>query len=377
MIGAQAARIAARWGRTHARSGRGGEPGSSALSRCLVRPGPIPALLAAVLAAVPIAASLSSRPALAHEFWIEPRDFLIGPGQALVADLKVGQDMKGNVLAFVPRNHTRFAILTDAGEEPVTSRIGDRPAVDQVPTGDGTAVVVHETTDSVLTYSDPTKFAAFVAYEGLDGTLERHAARGLPGSGFREVYSRSVKALVPRADGGGAGRVADRLAGLPVEVMIEGDPASLAVEGRAIRVRVLHEGAPLAGAQVNVFSRPVGAGARSDDGTATDGLATDGATTDGARRSPMRLDAAGEMLLPLEPDRLYLLNAVVMREPSPAKAEATGAVWESLWGATTFSTLVPPAAGASVPSAGDDPLDDVRASDGQAAGSRASGSDVR
>ena len=256
---------------------------------------------------------LLGTPAEAHEFWIEARDYTIAPGEPVVADIKVGQELKGNTYAFNPRRHRRFGIVTESGETEVGSRIGDKPAVSQPVEEEGLAIVVHETTDTELTYKDRGTFETFVTYEGLDGALERHAERGLPDDGFKELYSRAAKALVKVGEGGGT----DRALGLPIEVVVEGDPYASPLP-EVLPVRVIYGGEPMAGAQLNVFHRPVD----GDEGTL----------------EPLRLDAEGRVEVPVAPDRVYLLNVVKLREPSAEKAGETGAVWESLWGSTTFST---------------------------------------
>lgn len=256
-------------------------------------------------------------PAAAHEFWIEAEDYRVEAGEPVRLDLLVGQGYRGNAQSFNPARQRRTALLGPEGEAEVTSRIGDRPAIDQPVPGEGLLIAVHETNDSILTYRDRAIFETFVAEEGLDGTLERHAERGLPEEGFREAFSRSVKALVGL---GGVG-AQDRALGLPVEIVVEGDPYAEPMPAE-VTLLALADGEPMAGALVNVFTKPDG------------GLAP-GAE---AGRLRPRADETGRVTVPLEPGTRYLANVVDMREASPELEERTGAVWESRWGSTTFST---------------------------------------
>ena len=263
--------------------------------------------------ALALAIAFAAAPSLAHEFWLEPSDFTLEPGQVLEANIRVGQNFKGNSYSFNPRNHTRFDVVVGEAVEPVASRIGDQPAVAQPVGGEGLAILVHQTTDSNLLYDDPAIFRTFVDEEGLDGTLERHAERGLPESGFREVYSRHVKSLVDLGPGG-----EDRALGLPIELVVEGDPyADPAPE--TLTLRALYRGEPMVGAMVNVFVR-------------------DDISAEAIERLRPRTDAEGRVTIPLAPGHRYLANVVRMLEPDAARSEATGAVWESLWASTTFST---------------------------------------
>ena len=256
-----------------------------------------------------------TQPPFAHEFWLEAEDYTLRPGDPLRVDARVGMRFKGNALSFNPDRHTRFDVVEADRAQPVASRIGDRPALDQPVQGEGgLAIVVHQASDLDLDYTDPAKFRQFVREEGLDGTLEAHARRGLPPSGFREVYSRHVKALVDTGPGG-----TDRALGLPVELVVEGDPYSEPMP-QTVTVQALANGEPMGGALLNLFSR------------------AEGDEREDTVHTPLRLDGEGRATIPLEPGRRYLANAVLMREPSAEKARETGAVWESLWASTTWST---------------------------------------
>jgi len=48
-------------------------------------------------------------------------------------------------------------------------------------------------------------------------------------------------------------------------------------------------------------------------------------------------NSAGVALVPVLAGHAYMLDAVVLREPSAVLAEQTGAVWETLWANLTFA----------------------------------------
>jgi hypothetical protein len=170
---------------------------------------------------------------------------------------------------------------------------------------------VHETRDNRLTYSDWDKFVAFVTEKDAAWVLDAHVARGLPDTGFVEVYSRYAKALV--AVGDGAGR--DRPQGLETEFVARANPYTAPLE--VLPVDLYYRGWPRANAQVEVF-------ARAPDGT--------------VEISALRTDGAGRVDVPVRPGYRYMLDAVVLREPdAPAGAAVRGAVWESLWANLTFA----------------------------------------
>ena len=263
------------------------------------------------------ATMLIASPAASHEFWLEAEDYTVASGEPVRIDLRVGQGFRGDALPYNPASERRTALIGPDGEAEVTSRIGDRPAIDQPVPGDGLLIAVHETGDTPLTYKDAATFETFVTMEGLDGTLERHAKRGLPPSGFTEVFSRSVKALVSLGEEGGA----DRALGLAVEIVVEGDPYAEPLP-ESVTLVATADDEPMAGALINVFTKPQA------------GLGVD----EKAGLTKLRTDEAGRATLPLEPGLIYLANVVDMREASAKLEVETGAVWESRWGSTTFST---------------------------------------
>ncbi|WP_212522835.1 DUF4198 domain-containing protein [Actibacterium sp. MT2.3-13A] len=253
---------------------------------------------------------LSAPSSQAHEFWISPQSYQVAPGTPIVADIRVGQNFEGPAYSYLPASIARFDIVTGPVATPVTGRMGDRPALSQPAPAEGLAVIVHETADSRLTYSEWQKFANFVTHKALSDTLAQHAARGLPQTGFSETYRRYAKALV--AVGAGAG--ADRALGLEIEIVALANPYTDALP-EGLPVQVLYRGAPRAGAQLEVFDKaPSGAVAVTR----------------------LTLDAQGRATVPLTPGHEYLLDSVAMRAIG-SDDPAEGPVWHSLWAALSFA----------------------------------------
>ncbi len=252
---------------------------------------------------------VSTLPAVGHEFWISPLDYQIDAGEAVKADLRVGQSFKGAAFGYIPQNFVRFEFGHDGKLSPLLGRIGDRPAVSVVVSEEGLWVIVHETTDNLLTWDTWEKFVSFVEHKKLAGTLELHAERGLSQEGVKESYRRFAKSLVAVGDGAGE----DSEAGLRTEIVAGANPYTDDLSG-GLPVRVLFEGAPRAGAQVEVFDRDPG-----------------GEVTTFTEMT----DPDGRASIPVEPGHEYLLDAVVMLPLYPAD-ETTEPVWQSLWASLTF-----------------------------------------
>ncbi len=248
-------------------------------------------------------------PLAAHEFWISPKAYTIEPGGQLVADIRVGQMFRGAAYAYIPNEFKRFDLVQGNAVMPVEGRIGDRPALKMAPPGEGLVVVVHQTGNSVLTYTEARKFRNFVTEKDFAWALEEHAARGLPETGFRERYSRYGKSLI--AVGSGVG--SDRAVGLETEIVALANPYTDDVS-RGLPVRVLYQGQPRVDTQVEIFTN------------APDGLVT---------KTAVRTDARGVAVIPVRPGHEYLVDAVVMRALEPPTANSP--VWESLWASLTFA----------------------------------------
>lgn len=245
----------------------------------------------------------------AHEFWIEPDAYQVAPGANLTAKLRVGEEFKGSEQSYLPRNFRRFDMRCDGQMAKVPGRAGDRPALAVKAPGDGLCVAIHVTQNFSLTYREWQKFVNFAEHKDFRSALADHAARGLPETGFKEIYSRHAKSLVAV----GSGRGADSVVGLETEIVAEANPYTDTVSG-GLPIRVLYQGKPRANAQVELF-------AKSPSGSVEVTL--------------HRTDGTGRVRLPVRAGYAYLADAVVLRPVAPQNEGDP--VWESLWASLTFA----------------------------------------
>jgi hypothetical protein len=242
----------------------------------------------------------------AHEFWIEPVRFEIATGDVLQAHVRVGQEMKGDSLQYIPQRFEAFNLTAADATRPVQSRTGDNPAVSEILHDSGLHVLSYVSTDSQLTYPEREKFESFLTYEGIEWVKAAHQERNLAAHDFKEAYQRFAKSLVKVDDGQGR----DRALGLEFELVVETNP--YADQAADIVVQLLWRGKPFPQSQVNVFRR--------HDRKVS--------------RTPFITDADGRIRIPRQgAPGVYLLNAVHMIEPLP---NDDGIVWKSLWASTTF-----------------------------------------
>ncbi len=258
----------------------------------------------AVTALVLLGALLSA-PILAHDFWIEPSSFHPPAGAELAVSLRVGEHFRGDPVPRVDPRIVKFVLSSASGETP----IGGLPAAD--PAGlvkvasPGLSVIGYRSQRTAITL-EPEKFEKYLADEGLDGALKARKKRGEQGKAGNEVYSRCAKSLIAV---GGTGKTGfDRALGFTLEIVPESNPGQLHA-GDSMRVRVLHEGKPLAGALVKAIAL------EDPDNTLSARSGKDGGAA-------FRIARKG----------VWLIKTVHM-VPAPKE---TGADWESLWASLTF-----------------------------------------
>ena len=247
--------------------------------------------------------------ATAHEFWIDPEDFTLEAGDTLLADLRVGQEFAGSAMSFLPRNFTSFEVASGAATLVAEGRIGDIPALRMDGLPEGLAVIVHQTTANLLTWSEWERFVAFAEHKDLGDVAALHETRGLGRENVREDYIRYAKSLVAV----GAGDGADHRAGLRAELVALANPYTDDL-ARGMPLQLWYDGETQADYQVELF-------ARAPDGTVTITL--------------HRTDAEGIVRLPVAPGGTYMADAVFLEAVEPSAA--SDAVWVTHWANMTFA----------------------------------------
>lgn len=200
-----------------------------------------------------VLATAFAGPAFAHDFWLQPADFRIAPGQTTPVSIQVGHGQSRQRWAV---KSDRVLMMRQIGPSGVTDH---REALRRAGTGDlplrfatpGVQVLALQTNH---TQSDlpALRFNDYLKEEGLTPAAQLRARQGKTGAPGREIYSRRAKTLVlvgapdPAHDA-----LVTRPVGLTLEIVPEANPYSLK-PGQALPVRVLYEGRPLAGATVKL-----------------------------------------------------------------------------------------------------------------------------
>ncbi len=254
--------------------------------------------------------ALISGPVAAHEFWLEPLAYQVPADGRLEAEIVNGQFFEGLKLAYIPQRIVSYVVFAGDQAAPVQMRIGDTPGLQQDALTQGLNIVAYQSTVATVDYENWEKFQRFVSHKDFGDVLTRHRARGLPEAEFKEAYARFSKTLIGVGDGAGA----DRRTGLETEIVALTNPYTDNLSG-GMRVQVFYRTDVRPDTQVEIFEKAA-------DGTVV-------VTT-------TRTDANGIATIPVRPGYSYMLDAVVLREPTADVTDATGGVWETLWANLTF-----------------------------------------
>lgn len=242
-------------------------------------------------------------PAAAHDFWIEPQAFRPKPGTAVGLRLFVGQDFKGDSVPYFPQKFERYVVAGPTGTLPIPGVLGDEPAGTVTPAAPGLYVVGLHTRPDAVSFDSAEEFERYLLKEGLERNLALHRRRLKPGKRIEETYFRCAKSLL--AVGALPDDTADRVLGFPLELVAETNP----YQTPKLRLRLLYQDKPLAGALVVAFNR-------------AEPLAKLKARTGDDGRAEFTLPRPG----------VWLVTSVHMI-PAPF---FSGYDWQSLWASLTF-----------------------------------------
>jgi hypothetical protein len=236
---------------------------------------------------------------------IDPVQFTPKAGASVPIVFRIGMNFQGDTYPFVRSLSSRFTLADRLGERAIKTLDGDDPAAEIKFASSGLAVIVHERAPEQVVFANFEKFQESLTFEGLEPMIEIHRSAGKPLAQIRELYSRCAKSLISVGNGAGA----DKLIGMPLELVAEKNPYLLA-GATDLPVRLYAQGKPISSVLVKSFNR--------DD-----------------PKSPrlMRTDAEGRAIIDVTLPGEYLISAVQMLEPKPGD----DADWVSYWASLTFA----------------------------------------
>lgn len=258
-----------------------------------------------------------ARPAAAHEFWIAPSRYDAVQGRTIDLGAAAGTGFRGEKKPWSPDHAVRFVIRASKPIDLTRAATPGELTWTRFAPSDGGGALVGFESDFLPIELPAAQFNLYLKAEGLDGPL---AARGESAAPGRERYRRCAKAWLAGSD---PARATARL-GLPLELVPAGTPGV----GPELRLQVLLEGHPLAGALVKAWRTDVAA-----DGAPGPVFARDSVNVAWQGRT----DASGHVSVPVRQAGEWLVSTVHM-EPCREREIAD---WESTWASLSFARVAP------------------------------------
>ena len=261
-------------------------------------------------------AILTTSTVFAHDFWLASSHWHVAPGATVVVTANVGDDIYPRSESATAPERVESLRLIGAGSAvltPTYRTVEQSLAADvTLPAAPATYLVAMVVKGRFLSMEGP-KFIDYLRDKGLGHLVEEVERRGEADKKSRERYWREAKVLIHAGDGPSA-QVTRPVPGMAAELVPDTD-LTVARVGDTVGVRLLSEGTPVSGAQVNLTA--AGPGPIKD------------------RVARARTDAEGRARLTITKRGPYLLTAVHMvRREGEAGEEA--ADWESYWCSVTF-----------------------------------------
>jgi uncharacterized GH25 family protein len=241
--------------------------------------------------------------AVAHDMFIMPDRFRIGPGENVRIGFHSADGFPES--SSLPKRLTNATLHSGAGTLPISLVEDARRMVGNIATTAGGHLIVTVVNAATTETMRPASFLEYIKEEGLSHVVDSRIQRGEAEKPAREKYTMFAKSILL------SGRPDDtfkRGIGLPIEFVPEKDPYSLK-SGESLPVIVFLRGAPAAGLQVMAASTSAGDGKNKIVGTT---------------------DATGRVLVPVNSGK-WRLHTLTMERSSDPDAD-----WESLWATLTF-----------------------------------------
>ncbi|HMO31988.1 MAG TPA: DUF4198 domain-containing protein [Lacibacter sp.] len=244
----------------------------------------------------------------AHEFWLEPQQFIYSRGDVIrirfrVGEQFTGENWKGN-RDRVQQLQLHYADLTDDLSPLLSYRGGD--SLQFTVFEEGTLLVTFQSTNSFLEL-EASAFEAYLQEDGLEDILHFRREHGETDSAGREFYQRSVKTLLQV--GAVKTHTYKKKTTLPLDIIALDPPYGLQRED-TLRFQVLFRNKVLPGVKMRFWHRLAGS------------------VTD----TSLRTDDNGLVAFPIQPTGEWMLSCVHMiRLEDDPKAQ-----WQSFWGSLTW-----------------------------------------
>lgn len=247
-------------------------------------------------------------PALAHEFWLEPQQYIFSRTDEINIRFKAGEaftgdNWKGN-REKVSELKLYYADIVDDLNDALSDEEGD--SLQFSIHEEGTAMVTFNNTNSFIEL-EAEKFNAYLLEDGLQTAIDYRKQHNETDSIGREFYQRSVKTIIQI--GALKTDVYKKQTTLPVDIIPLSHPYKLS-NGDTLKVKVLFRGEALINAKLRTWHKLLGK----------------------VRDTSFVSNEKGEISFPVSTTGEWMVSCVTMiRLTDDPKAQ-----WQSYWGSVTW-----------------------------------------
>ena len=255
-----------------------------------------------------LTASLLVSSLSAHDFWIEPDEFMPVPDTEVAISLRQGVEFKGDTLPYIPDWFEDFSQLSNDGRMPVLSLVGDDPAATLVPEP-GPLLLGYQSERSFVEL-DADKFNQYLDHEGIEYLREQRRARGEDDKPAPEYFVRCAKTLLQSGDvqSDADTDIYKQVLGYTLELIPEANPYRLTA-GDQLTFSLLLRNKPAEGLLLQAFTRD-----------------------QPELIQKIRIDVDGHGTVNLDRPGIWFVKAVSI-EPVAGDPQA---LWESFWASYLF-----------------------------------------
>jgi hypothetical protein len=244
-----------------------------------------------------------------HEFWLQPKHFILKPGEAVNIRFQVGENFTGENWNGSKLLTARLILFYKDIDDDLKNLLSDSTKGDSLNLqffDEGTAMVAFQSTNKYIEIA-PDTFLTYLKEDGLQNALDYRSANGLQDSIGREFYQRSVKTIFQI--GGMMDSTYKIKTGLPLEIIPLAHPYLLK-KNKDLPVQFIFKDSILANCLVKVWHRINGKTDMTD----------------------MHTDEKGRLWVPVSQNGEWMISVVKM-EPL---ADTSKANWQSYWGSLTW-----------------------------------------
>jgi uncharacterized GH25 family protein len=246
-------------------------------------------------------------PLLAHEFWLEPQQYIFSRGGEINIRFKLGEGFNGdNWIGNGEKINFLNLYYGDVVDSSLKQHISDEKG-DSLQFSmfeEGTAMVVFNCLNNFIEL-DPEKFTEYLTEDGLINALEYRKQNNETDSAGREFYQRSVKTILQV--GSIKTDIYKKQTALPLDIIPQSHP--YLVTGKQT-MKMLLNNQPLANQKVRVWHK----------------------MPDGVTDSSYISNENGEFSFTVSPKGEWMVSCVNMiRLNNDAMAQ-----WQSYWGSCTW-----------------------------------------